>query len=256
MRIAIIDNDSFMLQESSRLMKKMRPQDEVYSFDTSIDLLQFIMEKPCHVLFMDPYLEDIDGEMLAREVKEILPKLNIIFLTEHDTFYRVAMEIRASGYVLKPLRAQDIKDEIQNLRFIPEANEDVLLRAKCFGDFEVRTLDGELVRFERKKSKEFFAYLIHKKGTECTLKEAAAILFEDEIYDEKLQNYMQKIISSMMKTLRAHGMEEVIQKEFNSMKINTSKIECDYYHFLEVGAELDFEQEQSYLENYTWAEFI
>jgi hypothetical protein len=40
------------------------------------------------------------------------------------------------------------------------------------------------------------------------------------------------------------------------MKVDISKIECDYYHFLEVGAELDFMQEQSYLESYTWAEFI
>lgn len=256
MRIAIVDNDSFMLRESARLVKNSRPQDEVFIFETGLALLQFIIEKPCQVLFMDPYLDDMDGGLLAREVKEILPKVNIIFLTEHDTFYRTAMEIRASGYILKPLRAQDIKEEIQNLRFIPEVKEEVLLQVVCFGNFEVKTLGGELVRFERKKSKELFAYLIHKKGTECTLKEAAAILFEDEIYDDKLQNYMQKIISSMMKTLRTYGMEEVIQKEFNSMKVDTSKIECDYYHFLEVGAELDFEQEQSYLENYTWAGFI
>lgn len=256
MRIAIIDNDSFMLRESARLIKKVRPQDEVYLFETGLDFLQFIMEKPCHILFMDPYLEDIDGGMLAREVKEILPKVNIILLTEHDTFYRTAMEIRASGYILKPLREQDVKEEMQNLRYIIEAKEDVLLQAICFGNFEVKTLSGEVVRFERKKSKELFAYLIHKKGTECTLKEAAAILFEDEMYDDKLQNYMQKIISSMMKTLRTYGMEEVIQKEFNSMKVDISKIECDYYHFLEVGAELDFMQEQSYLESYTWAEFI
>lgn len=256
MRIAIIDNDSLMLRDSARLIKKIRPQDEVFVFEMGLDLLQFVMEKPCEILFMDPYLEDVDGVMLAREVKKLLPKVNIIFLTEYDSFYRAAMELRASGYVLKPLREQDVVEEIQNLRFALELKKEVLMQAVCFGSFEVKTTSGEVIRFERKKSKEMLAYLIHKRGTECTLKEAAAILFEDEIYDEKLQNYMQKIISSMMKTLRKYGVEEVIEKEFNSMRVNTSKIECDYYHFIEIGAELDFEQEQSYLENYTWAEFL
>ena len=256
MRIAIIDNDTFMLRDCAKLIKKVRPQDEVYPFEIGLDLLQFIMEKPCEVLFIEPYLEDMDGIMLVKEIKEMLPKVNVIFLTEYDSFYRAAMEVRASGYVLKPLREQDVKEEMQNLRFVPELKTNVLLQVFCFGNFAVKTMAGEEIHFERKKSKELFAYLIHKKGTECTLKEAAAILFEDEVYDEKLQNYMQKIISVMMKALRKYGVEEVIQKEFNSMKIDTEKIECDYYHFVQVGAELDFEQEQAYLENYAWAEFF
>lgn len=256
MRIAVIDNDSLLLHESVRLIRKSRPTDNVYAFEDGLSLLEFIMEKPCEIIFMDPYLEDMDGIMLAREVKEILPKVNIIFLTEHDEFYQAAMEIRASGYVLKPLREQDIREEMQYLRFKPEKKENILLDVQCFGNFEVKTLDGEEVRFERKKSKEMFAYLIHRKGTECTLREAAAILFEDKTFDEKHQNYMQKIISSMMKTLRQYGVEKVVEKGFNSMRVDTSKIECDYYHFVEMGAELGFEQERSYLENYTWAEFL
>ena len=78
MRIAIIDNDSFMLQDSARTIKKVRPQDEVLTFEQGLDLLQMIMEKPCQILFMDPYMEDMDGSMLAREIKELLPKVNII----------------------------------------------------------------------------------------------------------------------------------------------------------------------------------
>jgi hypothetical protein len=88
------------------------------------------------------------------------------------------------------------------------------------------------------------------------LREAAAVLFEDEMFDEKLQNYMQKIISSMMKTLRMYQVEAVVEKAFNSMRVDSTKIECDYYYFIDLGVELGFEQEQSYLENYHWAEFV
>jgi hypothetical protein len=33
-------------------------------------------------------------------------------------------------------------------------------------------------------------------------------------------------------------------------------ISCDYYFFIELGAELGFELEQSYLENYHWTEYV
>ena len=134
MRIAIIDNDSFMLQDSAKAIKKIRPQDEIFIFEQGLDFLQIILEKPCQVIFMDPYMDDMDGEMFAREIKEILPKVNIIFLTEYDHFHRTAMEIRASGYVLKPLREQDVREEFQNLRFVPEVKQNALLQAFCFGN--------------------------------------------------------------------------------------------------------------------------
>jgi two-component SAPR family response regulator len=255
MRIAVIDNDSFSLARSCEVIRKVRSTDQVYSFDEGLKLLEFIIENPCEVIFMDPCLKDIDGGILAEEIKEILPQVNIVFHTEHDEFYRKAMEIRASGYVLKPLREVDVREEFKNLRYMPERGSENLLQIECFGNFVVQTAKGEKIHFERKKSKEMFAYLVHRKGTESTLREAAAILFEDESFDEKHQNYMQKIISSMMKTLREYGVEEVIDKQFNSMRIRTDKVDCDYYHFIETGAELGFEKEQSYMENYTWADF-
>lgn len=256
MRIAVVDHDSLLLQDSIRIIKKTRPQDEVHAFDVGLDLLEFIMENPCEVVFTDPYLEDMDGILLAKEVKEVLPNVNLIFLTEHDDYYREAMELRASGYVLKPLREQDVAEEMQNLRYLPKDRSDALVKVKCFGNFVVHTMNDEEVRFERKKSKELFAYLIHKRGTECSLREAAAILFEDEAFDEKQQGYMQKIISSMMKALRSYGVDSIVVKEFNSMRIDPLKIECDYYHFVDLGADLGFEQEERYLENYSWAEFV
>ena len=256
MRIALIDNDSFLRTESLALLKKVRPDDEVYGFSEGLELLEFIIDNPCEVIFMDPHLEDMDGGILAREIKEILPKVNIVFLTQYDVYYRTAMEVRASGYILKPLREVDIREELRNLRYQPEKREEVLLKVTCFGNFDVWDKNGEKLHFERKKSKEMFAYLVHRKGTESSLREAAAALFEDETFDEKHQNYMQKIISSMMKTLRQHGADAVVDKQFNSMRIKTEMIECDYYHFIDMGAELGFEKEQSYLENYTWAEYF
>ncbi len=74
---------------------------------------------------------------------------------------------------------------------------DALLRVQCFGNFDVFTPNGDHVHFERSKSKEVFAYLVHKHGSSCSTKEIAAALFEDAPYDEKQQNYVQKLIQGM-----------------------------------------------------------
>lgn len=252
MRIAIVDKDSIVLQNSVNIIQRYRPADEIYAFEDECELIEFLRKTPCDVVFMEPHRDDKDGIAAVRELKSIYPKVNIIFLTSHDEYYRAAMELHISGYVLKPLTRGDIEKELSDLRYPHLENTEVLIKVRCFDEFEVRETDGELIRFERSKAKELFAYLIHKRGINCTLREAAAILFEDEPFDIKKQNYMQKIISSMMNTLKKHKVEGVILKGFNEMRIDVSKVECDYYRFVDQKAEMDYSKEEKYLQEYEW----
>lgn len=255
MRIAVVDGDTLVLQNSVNMIRQMRPGDEVYAFGDGMELLEFIVEKPCEVLFLDTDINGMSGIMLAQEIKELMPNINIIFLTSYDEYYREAMELHASGYILKPLRTEDVIKEMGDLRYEVKAQENTLLDVSCFGNFEVKTKQGEMLVFRRSKARELFAYLIHKKGVETTLREAAAVLFEDAPFDAKQQNYMQKIISSMMHTLREHHVETVIKKEFNSMAVDVGKINCDYYRWMSLHMELDFSMQESYMAQYAWADF-
>jgi shikimate kinase len=135
------------------------------------------------------------------------------------------------------------------------ADADKLLEVTCFGKFTVFAKDRTPVRFERSKARELFAYLIHKKGGECTIREAAAVLFEDDPFDDKKQNYMQKIISSMMKSLRSCGAERVICKEFNSLSIDVDKVSCDYYRYIALGGDKVMMGDESYMQQYPWADY-
>lgn len=255
MRIVVADEDILVLQNSVDMIKQVRPEDEVYAFEDGLELLEFVMEKPCEIAFLDTRINGMDGIMLAREIKEIIPRINIIFLTAYDEYCREAIEIHASGYILKPLRTEDVKKELADLRYGIKGNSQALLEVSCFGNFEVKDSRGEQLRFTRSKAKELFAYLVHKRGVETTLREAAAALFEDVPFDGKRQNYMQKIISSMMHTLRENGVENVIKKEFNSMAVDVDKINCDYYRWLDLHMEMDFSMEEAYMAQYSWADF-
>ena len=67
------------------------------------------------------------------------------------------------------------------------------------------------------KAKELFAYLVYRRGSSCTTRELAAVLFEDTEYSAKQMLYLQKIVSSMMQTLRAYNAANVVHKTYNAI---------------------------------------
>ena len=106
------------------------------------------------------------------------------------------------------------------------------LRVQCFGNFDVFTPEGDHVRFERSKSKEVFAYLVHKQGSSCTTREIFAAIFEDAPYDKKLQNLLQTYIFAMIKSLRAVNAEDAVVRSYNALAVNPDVLDCDYYRFI------------------------
>ena len=73
---------------------------------------------------------------------------------------------------------------------------------------------------------------------------------------------MQQIITAMMKGLREVGAEGAVIRSYNSLAVDASKIESDYYHFkrgdksvLSKYAVLkNFEGE--FMAQYSWAEYV
>ncbi len=253
MRIYLIDDEEIILNGELELLRECCPEDEIEVFQTEEKFLQRVIERPCDVAFMDINLAGTDGIHVGKRLKEIVPNVNIIFLTAYDNYYREAMGLRVSGYLLKPLSKADVLSELDNLRYAVSREIKKRIQVTCFGNFDVKKMDGTPVRFERSKSKEAFAYLIHLNGSSCTIRELAAVLFEDEPFDRKNQMYIQKIVSSLMKNLREIGAERVIEKGFNSLAVNPALIECDYYQFLEEDSERRFSRPDIYMEQYSWA---
>ena len=59
------------------------------------------------------------GIELARQIKEINPRVNIIFITvfpERD-YAKDVLQLRVSGYVRKPFSSEELKKEFDNLRY-------------------------------------------------------------------------------------------------------------------------------------------
>ena len=256
MRILCVDDEPLALQMLEMSIQKAKPGVEVIGFDEPEDLLEEAKQNGCDIAFLDIHMSEMDGVQAAKKLKEINPKMNIIFVTGFSEYTGDAMRLHASGYIMKPVTKDKVTAELEDLRFPIVPKENTLLKVQCFGNFDVFTPDGKPLHFERSRAKEVLAYLVHRHGSSCTKKELAAILFEDMPYDNKQQVYVQKIIGALMKALKEVGAEEVVNKTYNNISVNVNLIDCDYYRFQELDAGAVNAYRNEYMSQYYWADFL
>ena len=247
MRILCLDDEPLALKMLEQAVRQAKPDADITAFRKQAELLEQARQDGCDIAFLDIHMRGMNGVELAKRIIQRYPQCK---------YAGDAMKLHASGYIMKPVTAEEVAAELSDLRFPILPKSDALLRVQCFGNFEVFMPDGEIMKFDRSKSKEIFAYLVHRHGSSCSTKEIAAVLFEDEPYDAKQQNYVQQLIYSMMNSLKNAGVADVIVRSRNSLAVNVKLLDCDYYRFkeLDAGAVNSFYNE--YMSQYYWADFL
>lgn len=151
MRILAVDDEKLMLERLVRCIREVAPEAEVISFQKSTECLSYVSERQADVAFLDICMRMMDGMELARQIKLLQPKMNIIFTTGYsDYIYDAVSEIRCSGYILKPVTTEQIARELENLRHPIEDKPKAKLHMQCFGNFEV-FVDGKVLPIERQR---------------------------------------------------------------------------------------------------------
>ncbi len=179
MTIFAVDDEPKALRTLCRVIEEAEPEAAVRGFDCSGDVLAAVEggEIP-DVLFSNVEMPGMNGVELGKALKRLCPQLNVVFATGFDEYMSDAFALRASGYLKKPVTAEDVRAELDDLRY-PAAPRGKRVRFQTFGNFEV-FIDGKPVTFARDRAKEYLAYLVDR-GTLCTNAEIAAALWEHEV---------------------------------------------------------------------------
>lgn len=249
--ILAADDEPLMLDRLCRCINEAAPDAQVASFRRATQVLDYVSDNEIDVAFLDIQMRNIDGMELARKIKILQPKTNIIFVTGFsDYVFDALSDIRCSGYILKPVTACQVKKELDNLRNPIEAKNDKKLYVRCFGNFEV-FYEGSVLHFESAKSKELFAYLVDRNGAVCTNKEIIAALWED---GGDHYSYLKKCKKDLLKVLTEVGCENIIVSQWGGMGINTERFLCDYYDWISGMASGINAYHGEYMAQYSWGE--
>ena len=243
-----VDDEVLMLGALVKAVSASPDIKEVSKFSDCEEVLEYVKKKPVDIAFLDINMRGMGGLTLAQKITDVRPNCKIVFCTGYEEYAIPAFKLRASGYLMKPISAEDVQGEINNIKGVRQKEK--LLTVNCFGNFEVYAKD-EKVTFKRLKTKELFAFLVDRKGAGMTAKQICAVLFPDDEDDNKNAAYLRQLVLDLKNTLKLVGAENVLRHETPCYRVDTSLIQCDYLSYLENGKP-EFRGE--YMMQYSWAE--
>ena len=244
-----VDDEVLMLGALVAAIEASPDVSEITKFSSCEDALEFVKSNIVDVAFLDINMRGMGGLALAENIVEARPSCKIVFCTGYEEYAISAFKLHASGYLMKPVSAEDVQKEIDNIKGVRQKEKP--LTVKCFGNFEVYDRNNELLVFKRLKSKELFAFLVDRNGAGMTAKQICAALFPDDGDDDKNLSYLRQLVMDLKNTLKSVGAENVLYHEKPCYSVDTSMIKCDYISYLETGKP-EFHGE--YMTQYSWAE--
>lgn len=255
MTILAVEKDETSMKKLGGMLRTLRPDDEVLTFDSSPEALAAARKQEISVAFLDRKLPEIDGLLLGQYLKDLYPHINLIFLTKERADAFEAMAMRASGCVLLPPSEDAVKTEFEELRHPAGREAQKRVFAQTFGNFEL-FIDGVPVAFKYNRTKEMVALLVNNRGAQTSNGEIIATLWEDEGDPRVKVSYLSNLRQDLQNTLTKYKVNDIIIKQRGSMAIAVDKIECDLYDWLEKKKESRYSYLGDYMNQYGWSEFL
>ena len=248
MTVIAVDDEVLMLGALVTAIKASSDVSTVAKFSDCTEALEYVKSNPVDIAFLDINMRGMGGLALAEKIIAERPDCKIVFCTGYEEYALPAFKLHASGYLMKPISAEDVQGEIDNIKGVRQREKPLTI--KCFGNFEVYAKNEKLI-FKRLKSKELLAFLVDRNGAGMTAKQICAVLFPEDMDDNKNATYLRQLVMDLKNTLKMVGAENVLCHETPCYRVDTGLIKCDYFSYLENGKP-EFLGE--YMTQYSWAE--
>ena len=119
--VMMVDNERIILRGGCKILEEAIPGAEIVCFTKPSEAVEFVKARKVAIAFLDIEMGRVSGLDLCKELLEVDPRLNIIFLTAYINYSLDAWETGASGFLMKPLTVEDVKKQLSKLRYpVPE----------------------------------------------------------------------------------------------------------------------------------------
>jgi len=252
MRMICVDDEPLAVEYTLSQCTLLPEIDDVKGFTEAQSALDWLRTHPTDLALLDINMPEIDGITLAARIKEMYPKIAIVFLTAYKEYAFDAYSVHPSGYLLKPVSQEKLAEEVrlacgEKCRSFQEH-----IWIKTFGTFDV-FVDNRPVSFKLAKSKEILAYLVDKQGSGVTRSEICAAIWEDSLYDRRMQKQLDVYIRSLRETLQEYGISEIMEMEKGVLRTKPETFVCDAYLFYSGDSDAINAFRGEYMSSYSWA---
>ena len=203
------------------------------------------------VAFLDMEMPRLHGLALAMKLKEINRNIRVIFVTAYSQYAMDAWGVDATGYVLKPYTAADIRKELEKCTFHPLPSRHIVIQT-------IPTLvvlfDGKALYISGAKPRELLALLVDRGDQGITTGEGIACLWPDRLNNTGTQSLFRMTYKRLADTLEEAGIGQILFSSGSRRYLRIEQVDCDLYRIMSGDTQAARRYAGQYLQEYSWAE--
>lgn len=254
MKTIIVDDDIWMIKRFEMESAGIEDIKLQKAFTNPYEALEYVKDgNAVELAFLDIEMPGMTGLELGAELKRVRPGIVIFYLSAHDIYMVEAFRSRSADYyILKPYSREDLQDAAHRAKLL-SVRQKKRIYIETFGRFNIY-LDGQILLFKSGIAKEIMALLVHKCGTALSNKEAFFTMWEDVPYTHEKATGLRKGMCKLKDILESAGISDILISSGKEHSLDISKVDCDYYDFLNGSIEATKKFHGEYMLDYSWGE--
>ena len=115
--VIMVDDTKIVLTGGLPILEAAMPDAVVTGFTRPSEAVEFARANRVALAFLDIELGKTSGLDLCRTLLEIHPRTNVVFLTAYIEYSFDAWSTGASGFMLKPITPEGVREQLKHLRY-------------------------------------------------------------------------------------------------------------------------------------------
>lgn len=251
MHIIYVD-DEMPAINNFRLTTESFPEiKELNTFQSGEEALDFVKNHTVDAAFLDMEMPGIQGLELAKALKAQNSEIRVVFVTAFGQYALEAFGVDATGYLLKPYTAADIRKELAKCAYRPLPSHRVII--ETIPTLNV-TVDGTPLHLSGSKPREMLALLVDRGERGFSVGECIACLWPERPADSGTQSLCRMTWKRLTDAFENAGAQDVLYTSDNRRHLRTDAVSCDLYRILGGDKQAAKKYNGEYLSEYQWAE--
>lgn len=251
MHVMYVDDERPALDNFRLTVASFRDISSLELFQDGQAALAWAQTHTVDVAFLDMEMPGLHGLALALKIREVSPTTRVVFATAYSQYALDAWNVDATGYILKPYTAADIRKELMKCSSRPFSPSRVVIETIPMLSV---TVDGVALILPGAKIRELFALLVDCGDRGITTGEGIAYLWPDRPNDANTQSLFRMTYKRLADALEDAGVGHIIVSQENRRYLRVDQVDCDLYRMLSGDKQAGRRYVGQYLQEYPWSE--
>ena len=115
--VIMVDDNKVILNGGLQIIEQVIPNASVTGFTKPSEAVDFAKANRVALAFLDIEMGTVSGLNVCRELLEINPRTNVVYLTAYSEYSLDAWDTGAIGFMVKPLTVEGVRKQLEKLKY-------------------------------------------------------------------------------------------------------------------------------------------